>query len=75
MMDEDVNLPAALDRLSESREQLAVVTNHYGGVVGIVTIEDIMETVMGVEIMDEFDSVEDMQKYARAQWQERTLNK
>jgi hypothetical protein len=33
-----------------------------------------METVMGVEIMDEFDSVEDMQKYARAQWQERTLN-
>jgi CBS domain containing-hemolysin-like protein len=71
MMNENINLPTALDRLSESREQIAVVTNQYGGVVGIVTMEDIMETVMGVEIIDEFDSVEDMQKYARSQWKER----
>lgn len=71
MIDELVNLPMALDKLSEHREHMALVTDNYGGIVGLVTMEDIIETVLGVEIMDEFDSIEDMQKYARAQWRER----
>lgn len=71
MIDQKANLPIALDKLSEHREHMALVTDKFGTVVGLVTMEDVIETVLGVEIMDEFDSVEDMQKYARAQWRER----
>lgn len=71
IIDEKVNLPDALDQISEHREHMSLVTDKYGSIVGLVTIEDIVETVLGLEIMDEFDSIEDMQKYARAQWKER----
>lgn len=71
MIDRKANLPVALDKLSEHREHMALVTDNYGAITGLVTMEDIIETVLGVEIMDEFDSIEDMQKYARAQWRER----
>lgn len=71
LIDKNINLPVALDKLSEHREHMALVTDSYGGIVGLVTMEDIIETVLGVEIMDEFDSIEDLQKYARKQWRER----
>jgi putative hemolysin len=44
----------ALRRLQAEREQLAIVLNEYGGTEGIVTVEDLLEELVG-EIYDEFD--------------------
>ncbi len=58
-------LPAILDGFIRRREHLFLVVDEYGGTAGIVTLEDVVETLLGVEIMDETDAVEDMQKLAR----------
>ena len=46
------------------REHLAVVVDEFGGFAGVVTMEDIIETLLGQEIVDEFDTVVDMRKWA-----------
>lgn len=71
LLDQYITLPMALEQLSAQREHMALVTDRYGAVVGLVTMEDVIETVLGTEIMDEYDSIADLQKYARRQWRER----
>lgn len=71
MVSHTMKLPVVLDKMVESKEHFALVTDRYGGVAGLVTMEDIMETLLGREIMDEFDGIEDMQDYARNQWRQR----
>jgi CBS domain containing-hemolysin-like protein len=61
-------LPDLLERLLDRLEHIALVVDEYGGVAGIVTMEDVVETLLGMEIVDEADSVEDMQALARQQW-------
>lgn len=58
------------DMLS-SKEQIALIIDEYGSFEGIVTMEDIIETLLGFEILDEKDSVADMQQYAKDKWAER----
>jgi CBS domain containing-hemolysin-like protein len=48
-----------------------VVVDEYGGVDGVVTMEDVLETLIGLEIVDEMDGVEDMRAMARAKWEAR----
>ena len=43
----------------------------YGGMQGVVSMEDVLETLLGLEIMDESDNAEDMQHLARQKWKER----
>ncbi len=61
-------LPDLLERMLDKLEHIALVVDEYGGVEGIVTMEDVVETLLGLEIVDEADSVEDMQALARRQW-------
>ncbi|MBZ9619541.1 CNNM domain-containing protein [Psychroflexus lacisalsi] len=56
------------EKLLENREHIAIIIDEYGGMDGVVTMEDIIETILGLEIVDEKDSVTDMQKYAKELW-------
>lgn len=62
---ETVNCLTLLTRFLKHRLHLAIVVDEYGGVDGLVTLEDLMETMLGTEIVDETDDVEDLQEVAR----------
>ncbi len=68
---ERMTVSQALDFFIKEKDHLALVTDEYGVVTGLVTLEDTVETLLGVEIVDEFDNIEDMRKYALEQWQQR----
>src|SRR6056297_1763063 len=55
----------------QEKEHIAMVVGEYGEMSGIVTMEDVIETLLGTEIMDELDNIEDMQKQAMKIWQRR----
>jgi CBS domain containing-hemolysin-like protein len=58
-------------KLIGQKEHIAMVVGEYGEMVGIVTMEDLIETLLGTEIMDEFDNIEDMQVQAKKNWEKR----
>lgn len=64
-------LPELFDALTSSHAHIAIVVDEFGSVDGLVTMEDVVETLLGVEIMDETDVVADLQQLAREQWKER----
>ena len=68
---EHISVAAALDQFIKRREHIFLVVDEYGITTGIVTLEDAIETVLGVEIVDELDSVEDLRKLAIEKWQKR----
>ncbi len=53
------------------REHIAVVIDDYGGMAGLVTMEDVVETLLGAEIVDETDQIVDLQDMAKKQWKSR----
>lgn len=64
-------IPQLFEKLIEQREHIALVVDEYGSVSGLVTQEDVIETLLGLEIMDESDKVADLQSLARKSWEER----
>ena len=64
-------IPDLFEQLIEQREHIALVVDEYGSVSGLVTQEDMIETLLGLEIMDESDNVEDLQELARKSWERR----
>jgi len=59
------------DRLVHERSHIALVVDEYGTVQGLATLEDVIETLTGLEITDELDTVENMQTLAHRRWRER----
>lgn len=68
---ETLSLSVLFETLIENRNHIALVVDEYGGVEGLVTLEDVVETVLGLEIVDEHDTVEDMRALARKKWRAR----
>jgi CBS domain containing-hemolysin-like protein len=66
-----VPLTALLELFLKDRQHIAIVINEHGETDGLVTLEDLIETLIGMEIMDETDDVEDMRALARKQWMKR----
>ncbi len=53
------------------KSHIALLVDEYGTVQGLVTLEDVVETLIGLEITDELDTVEDMQALAYRRWRDR----
>lgn len=71
IVDRDLSIPILFEKLVESRNHMALVVDEYGSVSGLVTMEDVIETLLGLEIMDESDNVSDLQLQARKNWEAR----
>jgi CBS domain containing-hemolysin-like protein len=68
---EKQNIFQLFDRLMQAREHIANVVDEHGSTLGIVTMEDIVETLLGAEILDETDRIADLQAHARRRWHQR----
>ncbi len=68
---EMVSLLRLFEKLLDRREHIALVVDEYGRAAGLVTLEDILETLIGSEILDETDKIANMRKWARNQWYQR----
>lgn len=64
-------IPKLFELLVESKNHMALVVDEYGTVSGLVTMEDVIETLLGFEIMDESDNIADLQLMARKSWESR----
>lgn len=71
VIDEDYPITKLFSRFLEKREHITLVVDEFGGMAGIVTMEDVIETLLGMEIIDELDNDEDMQAVARKNWERR----
>ena len=67
-LNEQMSVLEAWEKLTDKQEHLALVTNEYGEVQGLLTLEDILETLLGFEIVDEKDKIVDLRAYAMERW-------
>lgn len=68
---EKMSVSQVIDFFIKQKEHIAIAVDEYGIITGLVSLEDAVETLLGVEIVDEFDSVTDLRQYALEQWQAR----
>lgn len=62
-------------QLIEDKQHIAAVRDEFGSVVGLVTLEDVVETLLGLEIVDEGDKAENLREKARVLWEKRAREK
>ena len=68
---ETASLELVADEMLDRRDHLLLVVDEYGGVAGVVSLEDVVETLIGIEIVDEADKIDDLRHLARQKWAER----
>jgi CBS domain containing-hemolysin-like protein len=71
---ENASLDKALEQFLQRRQHLSIVVDEYGGVEGIITMEDVLETILGVEIVDEADKIVDLREAAKNRRDKRIAN-
>ena len=67
----EVPIPELFEIFISERQQFALVVDEYGAPSGLVSSEDVIETLMGLEIVDESDNIADLQLMARQNWEKR----
>lgn len=70
-LSDTTSLSDAFEQVLHKRAHIMMIVDEYGGMEGIITMEDIFETLLGLEIMDESDKVADMQQHAKRMWKKR----
>jgi CBS domain containing-hemolysin-like protein len=70
-LSDETSLSDAFNEVLHLRSHIMAIIDEYGGMEGIITMEDILETLLGLEIIDENDKTVDMQQYARRMWKKR----
>ncbi len=68
-------LPELFNSLTKQKQHLSVVNDEFGNIVGLVSMEDLFETLLGQEIVDETDTVTDLQELAKNKWADKQNNK
>jgi len=71
VVNRNVAIPNLFEKLVQEKEHIALVVDEYGSISGLVTMEDVFETLLGLEIMDETDTDSDMQQLAKKNWKKR----
>ena len=71
MVNEETPITRLFSKLIERKAHIAMVVDEYGQISGLVTMEGVFETLIGLEIVDVMDNVEDMQVLARRNWEAR----
>ena len=62
---ENISVSTLFDMFIRMKMHLFIVQDEYGQTSGVVTLEDALETLLGIEIVDEMDQVTDMQEFAK----------
>lgn len=68
---ETASLENVSDQLLTHKLHLLLVLDEFGGLAGVVSLEDVVETLIGIEIVDEGDQIDDLRRLARRKWKER----
>lgn len=75
LINENTRLDKALEEFLRRKKHMFIVVDEYGGVEGLITMEDVLETILGVEIVDEGDKVADLRVLAKQQRDKRIERK
>ena len=71
----DAHLEVVLSSMLDDHNHMALVVDQFGNWIGILTLEDILETILGKEIVDETDVIADLRQYAKMKWQKKREQK
>lgn len=71
IVEENTSINHLFEQFLKTRQHMGIVVDEYGTFIGVVTFEDVVETIFNVEILDETDKIEDMQEYAKRKWEEK----